>query len=188
MEIHFSSEQLEHAVRALQAIPDGVARAAIPAMNRASLAAKVSGITRVLKTYTVKRSSVANKLIDLRASKSNLVAGFWIRGARSPLTSFAFNPKRVSTLRDKVHVQVRRDSGGGYIKRGFVNVLQHSGYLAVLRREGKGRYPVEFLKGPAVAQMLNNEGVREAIEARATQVLASRFDHEIGRLLEGSAK
>lgn len=56
--------------------------------------------------------------------------------------------------------------------------------LLVLRRdEGAGRYPIHALTGPATAQMFGEAGVREDIEGRALEVLASRFDHEIRRIL-----
>jgi hypothetical protein len=185
MEIHFNRDQLDHAIRALRAIPDGVERAAVAALNRAGPAAKAVGIGKVLGTYTVKRRSVSEKLRSIVASPTSLRSGFLSSGIRSPLTSFGYSPKTASTRGNKLSITVRRDSGGKGIKRGFVNALRNSGLPAVLQREGSGRYPIRFLKGPAVPQMLNNQGVRDAIEARSMQVLQIRFDHEISRLLRG---
>jgi len=184
MAILFSSEQLDHAIRALQALPDGVERAAVPAMNRASLAGKTYGVRKLMATYATKRGNVAKTLHIERATRSSLVAGFTSHGSRIPLALFQVRPSGRSTRSNQLSVTVRRDSGGSGIKRGFVNAI-HNGRMTVLQREGSARYPLRALSGPAVPQMLNEEGVREEIEARATEMLAKRFDHEIGRLLRG---
>jgi len=184
MAILFSSEQLEHAIRSLQALPDGVERAAVPAMNRAALAGKTYGVRKLMATYATKRGNVARTLHIERATRSSLVAGFTSHGSRIPLMAFQVRPGRPSTRGGQLSVTVRKDSGGKGIKRGFVNAI-HNGKMAVLQREGSARYPLRALFGPAVPQMLNEEGVREEIEARATQMLETRFDHEIGRLLRG---
>jgi hypothetical protein len=184
MAIHFSSEQLDDAVKALRGLPDGVARAAAPALNRASLAAKTYGIRKMMATYATKRGNVASTVRMSRATRSNLVASFLSRGSRMPLSAFQVRPGRPTTRKQPMSVMVRKDSGGKGISRGFVNTVKGS-RLAVLQREGKGRYPVRMLFGPAVPQMLNEEGVREEIEERATHVLGLRFDHEITRLLRG---
>jgi hypothetical protein len=185
MAIHFYSEQLDHAARALQAIPEGVARAAVPALNRASLAGKTYGVRKMMATYATKRTNVARTVTMVRATRSSLVAGFSSRGSRMPLTSFQVLPGRPTTRGQQMTVAVRKDSSGKSISRGFVNRLKGGSRLAVLQREGSARYPVKMLFGPAVPQMLGEEGVREEIESRASQVLASRFDHEIGRLMKG---
>jgi hypothetical protein len=188
MPIHFYSEQLDHAKRALQALPEGVERAAVPAMNRAILAGKTYGLRKMMATYATKRGNVARTVSVLKATRSSLVAGFSSRGSRIPLASFQVRPGRPSTRRDQLSITVRKDSGGKGVKRGFVNATKAGSRLAVFQREGSARYPIRMLFGPAVPQMLNESGVREEIEARATQVLASRFDHEIGRLLKGGSK
>lgn len=103
-----------------------------------------------------------------------------------PLTAFQLRPRRATTKRQAFSVSVRRGSGGG-IERGFVNAGQ-GGRLAALQREETARYPVRLLYGPAAPQMLGDEGVREEIEARATEILGRRFDHEIGRMLRGRGR
>jgi hypothetical protein len=188
MAILFSSEQLEHAKRTLRALPEGVERAAVPAMNRASLAGKTYGVRKMMATYATKRANVARTVSMLKATRASLLAGFSSRGNRIPLTSFQVRPGRPSTRRDQLSVTVRKDSGGKGIKRGFVNSTKAGGRLGVFQRDGSARYPIRMLFGPAVPQMLNESGVREEIEERATQILALRFDHEIGRLLKGALK
>lgn len=184
MAIHFSSEQLDDARRALQAIPGGVERAAVPAMNRASLAAKTFGVRKMMATYATKRGNVARTVTMVHASRSSLVSGFLSRGNRLPLMAFQVRPGGRSTRNNELSVTVRKDSGGKGIARGFVNAIR-GGKLAVLQREGSARHPVRALFGPAVPQMLNEEGVRGEIEARGMDVLSRRFDHEVGRLLAG---
>jgi hypothetical protein len=188
MAIHFSSEQLDHAMRALRALPEGVQRAAVPAMNRAILAGKTFGVRKMMATYATKRGNVARTVSMQRATRSSLFAGFSSRGARMPLTSFQVRPGRPSTKRTQLSITVRKDSGGKGIARGFVNTTKTGGRLSVFQREGAARYPIRMLFGPAVPQMLNEEGVREEIETRATEMLGKRFDHEIGRLLRGFGK
>lgn len=181
MPVHFSSEQLTHAIKSLQGIPDGVSRAAVPAMNRAALAGKTFGIRKMTATYTVKRGQIARTVELTRATRSSLAAGFSSRGRRIPLKNFQVRPGGRSTRNNELSVTVRKDSGGKGISRGFVNAI--NGRLAVMQREGTARYPVRALSGPAVPQMFGESGVREEIEARAMEVLGRRFDHEIGRIL-----
>lgn len=183
MAIHFSTEQLDRAVRALRAIPNGVERAAVPAMNRASLAAKTYGVRKLMATYETRRATVLRSVSLRRADRKTMAAGFVSRGSRLSLASFRVRPGRPTTHGQQLSVTVRKDSGGKPIKRGFANVVR--GKLAVLQREGAQRYPVRGLFGPAVPQMLNEEGVREEIETRALQVLSARFDHEVTRMLRG---
>jgi hypothetical protein len=187
MAIHFFSEQLDHARRALQAIPGGVERAAVPAMNRAALAAKTFGIRKLTGTYATRRANVGRTVRMERATRGSLVAGFSSSGNRLPLTSFQVRPGGRSTKSNELSVTVRKDSGGAGIKRGFVNALK-SGRLAVLQREGSARYPIRALFGPAVPQMFNEAGVREEVEGRGMEMLTKRFDHEIGRLLSRGAR
>lgn len=187
MPLHFSSDQLEHAIRALQGIPDGVERAAAPAINRATLAAKTFGVRKMMGTYTAKRGNVARTIQMSRATRSNLAGGFSSRGSRLPLKSFQVRPGGRTTRRSKLSITVRKDSGGKGIERGFVNAIK-GGSMAVLQREASERYPVRALFGPAVPQMFGEVGVRAEIEARGMDILTRRFDHEIGRLLSRSMR
>jgi hypothetical protein len=185
MPVSFSSDQqLERAARELAGIPGGVERAAVPALNRASLAARTAGLRRLMATYAAPRSELIKSVTMVRATRGNLVAGFSSKGRRLPLSSFSLRPKGPTTKRQKLRVNVRRDSGSKEIPRAFANVVHGRSQLMVMRRdEGAGRYPIHALTGPATAQMFGESGVREEIEGHALEVLASRFDHEIGRVL-----
>ena len=183
MPIHFSSEQLDRAAIALKAFPGGVEAAAAPAMNRAVLAAKTLGIRKLAATYTAKRRTVSDTVRISRATRANLSAGFSSAGNRLPLMAFKVRPAGRSSSNRTLSVMVRRDSGGNSISRGFVNAVK-GGRLAVLQREGVKRYPIRGLFGPAAPQMFGEEGVREEIESRGTEVLGRRFEHEVGRILE----
>lgn len=187
MPVLLGSDQLGHAARVLRAIPDGVARAAASAMNRASLAAKTAGIRRLMATYTTKRDQISRTVVTTRASKSDLTAGFSSSGGRIPLTSFQMSPRGPTVRGQRLTFSVRRGSGGKTIGHGFANVTK-GGRLMALQRVGSARYPVRALFGPAAPQMLGEEGVREEIETRAKTILDKRFDHEVGRLLQGAMK
>lgn len=187
MPVHFSSEQLEHAARALRGIPDGVQRAAALALNRASTAARTSGITQLLATYTTKRDQVARTMVTSKASKTSLVVGFSSKGGRIPLTSFQLRPRSPTVRGERMTVAVRKGSGGKTVGHGFIQRVK-GGRLMALQRVGAARYPIKGLFGPAAPQMLGEEGVREKIEVRAQEILDKRMDHEIGRLLKGATK
>ena len=188
MAINFSSKQMNHAIKALQAIPGGVERAAVPALNRANQSARAEGLRKLTETYTAKRADIVKTLRMTKATRTSLVSGFSSKSPRMPLTAFSVSPRKPTVRGEKVRVSVRRDSGSKTISRGFLNKGTSSGRLQVLQREGLSRYPIQTLFGPSPAQMLNEEGVRESVEKRASEVLERRFDHEIGRLLRSKLK
>jgi len=160
-----------------------VARAAVPAINRAMLAGRTFGLRRLMATYATSRAAVVGTLRTTKATRSSLAAELSSRGTRLPLTAFRVNPLRPTVRGSRFGVVVRKGDAME-VKRGFVNVTK-SGRLAVLQRESAKRFPVRMAFGPAVPQMFNEEGVREEIEARGMEVLERRFDHEVGRLLRG---
>lgn len=187
MPVHFTSERLEHATQVLRAFPEGVERAAALAANRASLAARTFGLRKLMATYTTKRSQIMQTLVMTRATKTDLEAGFSSKGKRIPLTSFQMRPRRPTTRGERLTFSVRSGSAGKTIGHGFANVTK-GGRLMALQRDGRARYPIHGLFGPAAPQMLGEEGVREEIETRAQSILDRRFDHEIGRMLKGGGR
>lgn len=181
MVVRFKSDQMQHAIKTLQGISQGVESAAVPAMNRANNAARAEGIRQASDTYTARQAAMRKTLRMQKATKSNLVAGFSSRSNKLPLIEFSVRPKKQMTNgRTTLRAAVRR---GGFktIKKGFIQ--NGKGGLKAFRRIGKDRYPLRELFGPSVPQMLSESGVMDAIEGRALVVLSSRFDHEIGRVL-----
>ena len=53
-------------------------------------------------------------------------------------------------------------------------------------REGKERYPVKGLYGPAVPQLFGNPDVMEQMQERGSEVFDARLEHELDRLLGGA--
>lgn len=96
-------------------------------------------------------------------------------------------PRKPTVRGEPLTFSVRRGSGGKTIGRAFANKTK-SGRLMVLQREGSARYPVRGLSGPAIAQMLGEEGVRRVIKTRAQEILDRRLSHEIDNLLKGRTK
>lgn len=187
MPVHFSAEQLEHAAASLRAIPGGVERAAVRALNRASLAARMSGMTQLMATYATQRAQIARTMAMFKASKSDLSAGFSSKGGRIPLSAFDMRPRKPTVRGERLTFSVRRGAGGKTIGHAFANKTK-AGRLMALQREGSARYPVRSLFGPAAPQMLGEEGVRGIIETRAQEILDRRLSVEISNLLSGRTK
>lgn len=186
MVVRFKSEQMQHAFRTLQGIPDGVAKAAVPALNRANAAARAEGIRRAAEEYTARQAAMRKTVRMYKATRSHLLAGFSSKSNKLPLVQFNLRPRKPMTNgRTTLKAAVRRD-GFKVVKKGFVQSAPDG--LKAFRRIGKDRYPLRELFGPSVPQMLNEPGVMEAIESRALAVLSQRFDHEIGRVLARSMR
>lgn len=187
MVVRFKSEQMQHAFRTLQGIPDGVAKAAVPALNRANAAARAEGIRQAAETYTARQAAMRKTVRMYKATRSHLVAGFSSKSNKLPLVQFNLRPRKPMTNgRTTLKAAVRRD-GFKVVKKGFIQTSPEGG-LKAFRRIGKERYPLRELFGPSVPQMLNESGVMDAIENRAFAVLSQRFDHEIGRVLSRSMR
>jgi hypothetical protein len=119
-----------------------------------------------------------------KANANSLTAGFISAGNAIPLINFKTNPKRVPAKKPKILLQagVLRSGGLGSIKNAFVNKTK-SGKIHVLQRTTDSSYPIKVLYGLSIPQMVGSKKIGEKIEDRAVEILDSRIQHEIDRLL-----
>ena len=157
--------------------------AASRAINRAMTAGRVQATREITKEYAVKARQVNAKLTTSRATRNNLEASLTWRGHALNLAEFRVNPRKPQPARRPLlRALVKRSSGYVPFKRAF---MVSSNGLAYRRVTGASRYPITQVWGPSIPNLLGAKTVQEAVESRAKEVLESRLDHEISRMLEG---
>lgn len=147
------------------------ARAVRAASKRAATAARTAGTKRLRQIYTMRSSDVKSRTQMVNESDGTTIL---IRGMQERATKY-----RVKKRPAGIFVSVKRGSGA-IAARSF----EQGG--AFIARRGKERYPLKSLYGPSVPQLFNNSEVLADMEERGTEVLNSRLEHEIERLLGGA--
>lgn len=174
--------QMENIERLLGHIPGAVPKAVSRAINRAIDSVKTEAARKVRETYYIKNKDIMDTVKVKKSSPSDLMAEFVSRGSAMPVIKFQVNPKKPQPKRKKqIIVRVKRGEGGT-IMGAFVAKMRN-GRIGVYNRVGRARFPIVERYGPAVPQMLGEDGVREYIESKAQETLEKRLDHEIDRLL-----
>lgn len=186
--IELSAKQIEHAQKMLGHIPGAAQKAAAHAINRATQTAKSAAATEARKSYVIKHGDVLKTITIRKASPGDLTAAVVSRGHVVALPKFRVTPRQPQPTRKKpIQVRVKRNDGGGPINSAFVAKMR-SGHIGVFNRTGGKRFPIIQRYGPSVPQMLGSPSVRLWVEQRATEMLDKRLDHEIKRILQGSAE
>lgn len=183
--IELKAEHIEKLERILGNTPKQIPIVTARAINRAAEAARTQAGRSVRETYTIKHRDVLNTIKIKKASANDLTADIRSRGSARKLMDFRVNPKAPQPRRKKlVSVSVKKGSNKS-IKNGFVAKMT-SGHMNVFARTSKKRLPIKGLYGPSVPQMLGNESVANYVERRAMEVLDTRLEHEINRMLGGT--
>lgn len=186
--ITVSAGQLERAEVLLKNIPNGVSRAIVPALNRAAEGARADAVKKVRERYYIKASDVRAAIKITKATYESQAAIVHASGQPIPLSKFRITPAKPPAKRRKSPIIVRVVRGeGGPVKGAFVARMR-SGYIGIFHRAGRARLPIVQRFGPSVPQMLGHESVVNYIEQRAQELLESRLEHEIERLLRGVGK
>ena len=172
--------------------PDEVNRALVPAINRAADAAKTEAFKQATSQYTIKRKDVVDTLRVHKASagQSNPGAELVFTGARIPILQFKVKPQAGFSFkgmpragRPRMFVQVRKDGGRSSRSLFVANMHGDKGKARAWRRTSEERFPVKAGKGPSMPQMVGNSQSVEAIQSKASDVLARRVDHELARIM-----
>ena len=157
----------------------GAGKAISRALNRSILAARTAGTKAVGQEYAIKASDIKANLTMKKASYTNLTASLSAKGPAVDIMNFKVK------LGSPIFAQVKKNGGGGYLKDSFA-VVQPS--LRVLHRQGAARNPTSRSFGPSIAQMFGNEATIKAMTDRASEVLETRLQHEMGNIIGGIAK
>ena len=182
MPVSFGPDQVERAVRLLAHLPGAAAQAMARAMNRALEGARTAAAQQTRAEYRVNAAAIKATMRLVRATPARLEATVTSRGQRIPLFAFKPVPDQPGTGgpgRPQLRVGVKRAGGRKEVRSAFI---ARAGRVSM--RQGKARFPLVSLFGPAVPQMMHNEAVIAQIEAVAQQRLDARLEHEIARALE----
>ena len=176
-----NSGQIERIQRQLREhsseMPNVIARA----VNRTASHVRTVASRETRKTYNVKHGDISKTFSLRRANKNNLRAKLVSKGFNIPLTQFPFQLGAPDAKRRRsVSVSVKKQ-GGGVIKSAFMH--RKVGVPQIFKREGKERYPIRTLVGPAIPTMLDNPTTKEIAAEKAAIMLDKRINHEINHVL-----
>lgn len=182
--IHIANDTLIRHSDTLKNLGKEGEKALARALNRAVDAGVTQAARSVSSEYYVQNQKVKKTIKTKKANANSLTAGFVSAGNAIPLINFKTNPKRVPNKKPKILLQagVLRSGGLGSIKNAFVNKTK-SGKLHVLQRTTDSAYPIKILYGLSIPQMVGSKKIGEQIENRAVEVLDTRVQHEIDRVL-----
>lgn len=200
VQIRVDPGQVERVNRLLSAAPEKATAVYRRAFDRALKAARVQASVEVRKRYAIKEKDL-DTYRNIRSKVdvgTDGVAGYIsFAGAKIPLYKFTPKPRdRQYTTRYVNGVAGWRittdvsaaDVKGAMVRRrtAFIATFP-SGHRGIFTRTGEktasGKERIRELYGFSVADMLDYEPAREAIQERAAQVVMERIDHELMREL-----
>ncbi len=180
--IEFSAESIKKAERLLGGIQDALPQAQVNAINRSLEAGRAEAVRSITKEYIIRTGDV-RKAINIKKAILNKPTGA-ISSVGSPIALSKFNVSAGKPGKKAVlTAQVKRSGSRKPIKKAFI-ATANSGHVGVYIRAGKARLPLVQLHGPSIPQMMGAENVIKKIEARAAEILDSRMEHEISRVLD----
>ncbi|MDX8367779.1 phage tail protein [Cytobacillus sp. IB215665] len=182
--IKINAEQLEKLEGIFANTPGQIPIVTARAINRAAEAAKTQASRSARDIYIIKHKGITDTIKIKKANSSNLNASVRSRGSKIDLIKFKVNPKKPQPKRKTPIVVTVKKGSKKPFKDGFVAETSN-GHINVFTRVSNKRLPIKGHYGPSVPQMLGNESVVKHVEDRAYEVLDTRLEHEINRLLGG---
>ena len=170
--VDIDTRDLLKARRAVGHIKNGVPRVIVPAVNR-SLAKGQTEVRRGIRNvYLIKQKDIPTKIT--RATYGSIKGQVLIQQGMLPLDKFRYTG---GTGRKQLFAQVKK-GGGGYIPRGFVYPGR-----GPYRRTETSRLPIHRLFTIGAPIMASQPSVGPAVNKAMGEMLATRLDHEIKRVL-----
>jgi hypothetical protein len=173
---------LDRVTALLGSIPGAVPRAAGAALKRAGETAKTQAGRFAAAEYYISAGAFAGnskQTVKMQDSGASASMSITFAGRVLPLLTFKTRYSKGGMM----FAQVRRDSGGGTLRRVFTANL--GGRLGAYERKGKARFPIEGKYGPSTAHMMQNEDVSEEMAKTIIETYDKRIEHEITRILSG---
>lgn len=201
--IEVNQAQVDHVNKMLYTVPDQARVVFRNAINRGLTAARVQGEKEIKSRYLITSGGLKRwkriTIYNAQQTGSDVVGEINFAGGKVPLYRFRVSPKtRRYTNRFvngrygwRVNKPVSagdiRDTGMIRRQPAFIATFK-SGHTGIFYRvNGKttstGKDKLHEYYGPAVADMLDYKDAREAVQARAGEVVAQRIDHELWRVL-----
>jgi hypothetical protein len=160
------------------------------AINRTLAQGKTEGLREVTRQFTIKRTDINKGVRVINASKNQDDPGGLLefRGPRNPLMKFIVRPSGGFTFagkrknaRPSLFVQIRKDGGGTVSNPLFVANMGRG--PRVYSRRGEAKFPVRGETGPSIVSMVGNDRAVQTIRDKMSDVLQSRIDHEVSRMM-----
>lgn len=173
--IVIDTSQLNKVVKGLAGLQKQMPGAAINAVNRTLDHVNTKAGRFVTGEYNISVKDVKATITKHRAGKGRIRA--WLKSRSRRLT---FSHFRISSSKKAVKVKIKKASGFKKVRTdpaAFVQILD--GRKQIMKRVGKGRFPVEVLRSITVPQMLEAANVSEKIQTEANKKLGERIDHEM---------
>lgn len=183
--------QLERAERMLGGMPGAAAKAMARALNRAAVAGRQAAVTAITERYAAKAADVREKISLTDATPDQLGVSVIARSPALSLGYFPHSPTRPGTggrgkptLRAEVLRGSKKPVAGAFVAtiNGQPRIMIRTG-----AKTAAGKAAIKSVYSTPIAVMLGAESVREAVEARALDVLDDRLEHEITRALGEAA-
>ncbi|MEG0473122.1 MAG: phage tail protein [Solibacillus sp.] len=151
------------------------------AINRAAIAGQTRASVNIRKEYYIKAGDIKKHVKIRKATANALSSQLRASGPVMPLMKFDVTPSspNATQVRARVKNGSRKPIESGFIAR------TGNGHTNVFTRVGRERLPIKGRFGPSVAQMLGKGEVVDDIQTRIQDVLDTRLDHELDRLLRG---
>lgn len=176
VELELDTSAVEAIEKALERLKeDRVRRIYKDASKRAITTARKAGIKVLGHIYVFKGVSVLKSSIPI--NKLNDGAEMRIKGGYTSAQKYF---KIKSRKRKGVFVSIKKGIETN-VPNGFVS---KSGIF--MKRQGKDRYPLKGIYGPALPQMFGNETVMNVMQKEGMEMYEKRLYHELERALGGN--
>lgn len=176
VELELDTSALEAIEKALERLKkDRVRRIYRDASKRAITTARKEGIKALGKIYVFKGVSVLKASIPI--NKLNDGAEMRIKGGYTSAKKYY---KIKSLKRKGVFVTIKKGTETN-VPKGFVSTTG-----IFMKRQGKERYPLKGIYGPALPQMFGNETVMNVMQEEGMTMYEKRLYHELERALGGN--
>lgn len=183
--IELTIPQLDKLQEKLKDIPEKIPIVTARAINRSAESAKTQAGRSVRETYVIKQKDVTSTIKIKKAYPADLSAQIKSTGSALEIMKFKVRANRPLPTRGKYAVVSVKKGSSKMINGSFV-IGMGNGHTNVFTRVSKKRLPIRGHYGPSIPQMLGNENVVSKVEDKAMEVLETRLEHEIGRVLGGS--
>ena len=186
----------DEATRRLAGIDGGARRAIGAAIERTMTSARAYAARSVTKEYALTSTvfkeytkvTSSNKHRTVKVDHGTTECGILFHGYHIPLirfdTSFGADGLLTTRVKRGSSAKALEHAVGNKRKAAFTATV--NGRLGIYEREGRERFPIDQLFGPATPQMMSaNEAVMDDIQDHIRETFEKRLDHEITRILNG---
>lgn len=176
VELELDKSAVQTIEKALETLKeDRVRRVCQAASKRAATTARKAGTQALRNIYAIKGVSVVKSGVSI--NKLNDGTEMRIKGGYTSAQKYF----KVKSLKRKgVFVSIKKGTETK-VPNGFVSTAG-----IFMKRQGKDRYPLKGIYGPALPQMFGNENVMNAMQKEGMEMYEKRLYHELERALGGN--